>query len=433
MRHHPTGLAIKPDKTELDNVAALDRLAYARNYLRKLIQLDVHLPTLAAAEAMQLLLNPIPQAVAVAKPSLADRWRTSRSLVAGLLVQCGLSLTVVAALGVAAFQVWTTVNVMKAERLQVRERLMQSDLSQLRQAGTDMRLYEKWSLQKADAAKKNAEASKQKTEDALQKANPVQEAVYRANADSTVGLIKTMEQALPTLEQLAREGREEAFRDFQTKAFKPGQTAFAALTQNAVQFDGKTWDTVKQELWTATTAKEAATKNLANGPKDDGNPRQREPSASKPATSPAVKTNRFGRAVPHPAHRGWAAVGIPQRKRQLRGRAHARVRKSARGANARDDGKQGNSLAPRVETLYEPEPICGCAAQQHGGKRGRPRERGGLCQFDGHLVLDQSHRGEFYRCVGKGFAPGRRFLERPTVVCGGSGGVGLTRVNFPAI
>lgn len=294
MRHHPTGLAIKPDKTELDNVAALDRLAYARNYLRKLIQLDVHLPTLAAAEAMQLLLNPIPQAVAVAKPSLADRWRTSRSLVAGLLVQCGLSLTVVAALGAAAFQVWTTVNVMKAERLQVRERLMQSDLSQLRQAGTDMRLYEKWSLQKADAAKKNAEASKQKTEDALQKANPVQEAVYRANADSTVGLIKTMEQALPTLEQLAREGREEAFRDFQTKAFKPGQTAFAALTQNAVQFDGKTWDTVKQELWTATTAKEAATKNLANGPKDDGNPRQREPSASKPATSPAVKKIALG-------------------------------------------------------------------------------------------------------------------------------------------
>ena len=433
MRHHPTGLAIKPDKTELDNVAALDRLAYARNYLRKLIQLDVHLPTLAAAEAMQLLLNPIPQAVAVAKPSLADRWKSNRGLVAGLLVQCGLSLTVVAALGAAAFQVWTTVNVMKAERLQVRERLMQSDLSQLRQAGTDMRLYEKWSLQKADAAKKNAEASKQKTEDALQKANPVQEAVYRANADSTVGLIKTMEQALPTLEQLAREGREEAFRDFQTKAFKPGQTAFAALTQNAVQFDGKTWDTVKQELWTATTAKEAATKNLANGPKDDGNPRQREPSASKPATSPAVKKIALGEPFLILLIVGGLLWASRNAKDNFVVEPTPEYEKSARGANARDDGKQGNSLAPRAETLYEPEPICGCAAQQHGGKRGRPRERGGLCQFDGHLVLDQSHRGEFYRCVGKGFAPGRRFLERPTVVCGGGGGVGLTRVNFPAI
>ncbi|HET8747288.1 MAG TPA: P-loop NTPase fold protein [Ramlibacter sp.] len=228
-------LGQQPDRDPVarESQAVLDRLAYARVYLRKLVQLDVKLPTLESARALDMLLGPEPEPDPASGPQAqppqrgwrgalqaaragaeAARPRIARSAgwVAGLLVVAGL-----------LWQMDDTIVRMKAETQQAREQL-QRDIAAVRAQLEDARAYEHWMRLKGGATGLPPELL----------------ASLRARADAVQGSVKAMEQALPLLEAEVAAGAPDHFESIRQARFEPFAAHARSLVEGA-QPDGEAW------------------------------------------------------------------------------------------------------------------------------------------------------------------------------------------------
>ena len=231
IRRAELGQQPERDPVARESQAVLDRLAYARVYLRKLVQLDVKLPTLESARALDMLLGPETesppgrqedvrqggwrgalQAARASAEAARPRIAAASGWIAALLVVFGL-----------LWQMEDTIARMKVETQQAREQL-QRDVESVRAQLEDARAYEHWMRLKGGMAGLAPELV----------------ASMRARADAVQGSVKAMEQALPLLEAEVAAGAADHFESIRQARFEPSAAHARTLVEGA-QPDGEAW------------------------------------------------------------------------------------------------------------------------------------------------------------------------------------------------
>lgn len=227
--------------------AAADRLRYARKYLRKLVQVDVRLPTLAPAESRELLLgHPVAGGAGGGAPKArwhAVNWR-------GLGLVAVMSLVPVLLLGLIV-QVVLTVDALSNER-STEGRALLSQVAAFRSEIEAARVYEHWHRKQAEVARTSSTPMATTTQ---------AEPAFRARADEVQRIVKALDAALPQLEQLALDGRTDAFTRYMRQAVEPERNQLARLTSEPQQLDGRSWPAILAGM--KPTVPEAATKTAA--------------------------------------------------------------------------------------------------------------------------------------------------------------------------
>lgn len=262
----PVGVAAGEHATAPD--AALDRLRYARKYLRKLVQLDVRLPTPAQQESRALLLgHPVAGGAGDAIPKTpwyAVNWRN-----VGLVVAMGLVPALLAGL---ALQVWLTTSTLSNERRDEGGVLLRQ-VAGFRGEIEAARVYEHWHRKQAETAKAPSSPAATST---------LAEPAYRARADEVQRIVKALDTALPQLEKLALDGRTDAFNTYMRQAVAPERNELFRLTSESQQLDGRSWGAILAGM--KPTVPEAATKTVA-GPR--GTATARPTPEERPPSTPA--------------------------------------------------------------------------------------------------------------------------------------------------
>lgn len=207
-----------------------DRLDYARQYLRKLVQLDVHLPTLDGEAAAALLLGRAGGGADI-KPEAASSIRKTSQAVARRLLLALQWLLPFALLGGLGWQVTQTVDKVRQERTLAAEEL-RADVQTLRSRLEDARAYEHWirGMGKACEQSESAEAA----------ARVLAACTYLARADAAKPLVAALDASLPVLASTAETGRHPIYqRLVEDKAALPLRTLQAYMNEPLVS--GTRW------------------------------------------------------------------------------------------------------------------------------------------------------------------------------------------------
>lgn len=283
-----------------------DRLAYAQNYLRKLVQLDVALPRLDAKRSIQLLLGKLgvgdaqTSAKAQKEPRISPRFR-------GILL---LWLMLIGGSGLVVWRTIDTLKVIETSRLKVVTEL-QVETVNLREKVEAARVYANWlgdmatsktatpvlppapfasalaaaspPARSASAPASAASAAKTIPPPNTASGSPL---LYKAKADMMQGVLRDLEAGLAVLEREVREGQGKTFNKLNEKAFQPSETVYNSYTQGP-QIDGRNWPDIVAGLQAPGRAASSPATDLKASPDtgDKNVARARETAAPTGATA----------------------------------------------------------------------------------------------------------------------------------------------------
>lgn len=213
----------------------LDRLAYARSYLRKLVQLDVALPTMESEHGLRMLLaqaEPAGDASKAEAPPASRAsaaWRGATACGAWVHSRAGV-LAGIALLLALAWQATATGARIKQEKEATSARL-QAEAEQLR-AGIDVvRAYEHWLRSRGnDGAGAAAERVR-----------------YLARADTVLADLQAIEQALALMESEAEAGNGPKYARIREVRFDRARERVRRLTVDAA-FNGEEWGGILRRM-----------------------------------------------------------------------------------------------------------------------------------------------------------------------------------------